>query len=396
MNPRTGQLQFSPVIMWLDRDEFGSELFVELTTKSGRQIRLTSSHLIYVADEIPAAWSSKQQETSRKTLVDLTSTTTNSNDRNQTNRKNAGVVETGSNYNNGNIYYYETAASSELKAGQVFDAAQKHKAFTAPNVVKPFSLDEFVIPTYSRNAMVGQYLIIYSSSEQVELQEKLDRKDNIMKEKPSMYAGDELLNMIPIKRDLSRLQFIAKRSLNDNDYHVQIEVPKQPNMGFDQITSINFVTKDGIYAPLTREGNIIVNSVVASCYAVINDHDMAHMSFAPVRWFSYLKEWLFGLTPEVPTVERTVESIKLNSGPNSRNKDKLFTMDEHRHQDIQYVQASTNGFNIHGRISTNTHGLDGTTISTKQKQQLHTRHIHWYPILLYNIARYILPLNYMY
>ena len=79
---------------------------------------------------------------------------------------------------------------------------------------------------------------------------------------------------------------------------------------FDQIVSVNFVTRKGIYAPLTREGNIVVNSVVASCYAVISEHQLAHLAFAPMRWLSYLKEYVFGLTCRTPLSKRTVEAVE--------------------------------------------------------------------------------------
>ena len=32
------------------------------------------------------------------------------------------------------------------------------------------------------------------------------------------------------------------------------------------------------------EGNIIVDDVLASCYASV-DHDIAHITMAPIRWF---------------------------------------------------------------------------------------------------------------
>ena len=37
----------------------------------------------------------------------------------------------------------------------------------------------------------------------------------------------------------------------------------------------------GAYTPLTKEGNIVVDGVLASCYAFSN-HDLAHTAMAPI------------------------------------------------------------------------------------------------------------------
>ena len=49
-------------------------------------------------------------------------------------------------------------------------------------------------------------------------------------------------------------------------------------------TSIKWLK--GAYAPLTKEGTVVVNGIVSSCYATINDHDLAHKVFGPLRYIN--------------------------------------------------------------------------------------------------------------
>ena len=49
----------------------------------------------------------------------------------------------------------------------------------------------------------------------------------------------------------------------------------------------------GMYVPLTTEGNIVVDGILASCYAS-SDHDLAHIGMKPIQWFPELMQWIFG------------------------------------------------------------------------------------------------------
>ena len=52
----------------------------------------------------------------------------------------------------------------------------------------------------------------------------------------------------------------------------------------EKVVKISTSLGRGAYAPLTMTGNLVVNNITASCYAVINSQRLAHLSFAPVRW----------------------------------------------------------------------------------------------------------------
>ena len=45
--------------------------------------------------------------------------------------------------------------------------------------------------------------------------------------------------------------------------------------------------------PLTVEGKIMVDGILASCYASTN-HDSAHMAMISIRWFPRIVDWIFG------------------------------------------------------------------------------------------------------
>ena len=65
----------------------------------------------------------------------------------------------------------------------------------------------------------------------------------------------------------------------------------------------------GAYSPLTTEGNLMVDGVLASCYASFPDHDMAHFTMAPMRWFPKLMNWIFGEDTEAPVHVKITEKF---------------------------------------------------------------------------------------
>lgn len=76
-----------------------------------------------------------------------------------------------------------------------------------------------------------------------------------------------------------------------------------------RITRVSVRESRGAFAPLTQQGTLVVDGVVASCYAVVDQHSLAHWAFSPLRlmhswtgstgrhsdgihWYSELLHWL--------------------------------------------------------------------------------------------------------
>ncbi|KAL0190371.1 hypothetical protein M9458_013069, partial [Cirrhinus mrigala] len=50
-----------------------------------------------------------------------------------------------------------------------------------------------------------------------------------------------------------------------------------------RITRVEVREDRGAYAPLTAHGTLVVNGVMTSCYAAVNEQRLAHWAFAPLR-----------------------------------------------------------------------------------------------------------------
>ena len=64
----------------------------------------------------------------------------------------------------------------------------------------------------------------------------------------------------------------------------------------------------GAYVPVTMEGNIIIDGVLSSCYASTS-HDLAHITMTPLRWFSWIMDWVFGVDNGSSVYVKVVEDF---------------------------------------------------------------------------------------
>uniref|UniRef100_A0A3P8U565 Hedgehog protein n=1 Tax=Amphiprion percula TaxID=161767 RepID=A0A3P8U565_AMPPE len=119
-----------------------------------------------------------------------------------------------------------------------------------------------------------------------------------------------------LKMTPAHLVFVMNNSTNSSSIRAMFASNVKPGqwllvVGNDQseyliparVTRVYVEKYEGSYAPMTSHGTIIVDRVLASCYAVVEDHDLAHWVFTPVRlWHSFLS--LFGMVKELSSVHQ--------------------------------------------------------------------------------------------
>ena len=57
------------------------------------------------------------------------------------------------------------------------------------------------------------------------------------------------------------------------------------------VINVEEILLTGVYSPLTSEGNIVVDDILASCYADFDNHELQHLAFAPFRWMYSLLQF---------------------------------------------------------------------------------------------------------
>ncbi|XP_011505422.1 PREDICTED: sonic hedgehog protein [Ceratosolen solmsi marchali] len=135
-------------------------------------------------------------------------------------------------------------------------------------------------------------------------------------------------------------------------HEIATSMRQRTSFRWDEILEVKLVFEEGVYAPLTSEGTLLVNDVVASCYAIVDSQSIAHYAFLPFRLWRNIRSSL-----------RKFILILNNLG---------------------------SSWNILARTAT------GTSATVLRNYEERSEGIHWYASLLYRISSYMLPKNMLY
>lgn len=326
-----GKLVYSEILIFLDRDPDIDRVYYLVKTETGKEIKLTESHLIFASQDIKEPSSSSSSSLS-----------------------------------------FSLNTSESTNTPPTLNSNVSHSRRAKSNFFLPLSMKEnFLIQSteaiFAKHLQPGMYLHIAQSFSSPKLQENIVNTsiNFLSSNKNSSKSSDHLNSSTPS----SSIYYHYNTALNDAHDNNQINSNKysssenahstnfQQFLSLEKIVSIKVITGKGAFAPLTMEGNLIVNQVAASCYAVIEDQNLAHFSFLPVRlWFNLLETLNYA-------------------------KDKLFT--------TKNVNTSQNSVKISSNISKRIN----RTMQTDKEQSIG---IHWYAKLLYNFAKYVINVNALY
>lgn len=176
------------------------------------------------------------------------------------------------------------------------------------------------------------------------------------------------------------LVFLSRHcSPNRNEYQAQfairakvgacVLVTAEGQVHPSQIMSVSMMESVGVYAPLTEAGTVFVDGVLASSYALVEDHRLAHWSFGPVRLFSSFKNVLWGTRTQ-----------KQHSTANIKTLLHCSTLDTKEGE--AGVCIKNNFLDKKDNLS------EPLRLEIKMEHALQrtTSHVHWYARLLYSLG----------
>ncbi|XP_015514560.1 sonic hedgehog protein A isoform X1 [Neodiprion lecontei] len=166
-------------------------------------------------------------------------------------------------------------------------------------------------------------------------------------------------HLVPVSLESgSTTEFAAKVRVGD-----QILVRESDRgvetLRWDRVASTRLVIEKGIFAPLTTEGTVLVDDVVASCYAVVDSQFVAHSAFLPMRIWTNIKSGVARIARIFVAPLSAWSEFRPGIG------------EDH---EVKYPE--------------NTPSINA--------MRFQPRGIHWYASMLYTVSFYVLPTDMLY
>lgn len=331
-----GHIIYSPILSFLDWNPDQMSAYYSLTTASGKTITLTPTHLIYVIIS-----------------------NNNDNDINENKDK----------------YYSSTILSPKLAWTPLFakEVREGDRILISPGMLSITSLSSFSSINDDDNESRYTFKNRFLDQNDVGNYEDRDKSD-------ADFSDDVNTNYV------HRHQY-----LHQNHQH-------QPSLAVgdhaisDRVVSITVSTKKGVYAPMTLHGTIVVDGVVASCYAFIHDEQLAHNVFAPIRALHWLKtlfsELLLQFSQLTTWIGHVFSHQQMPYSPSVSFASPSSTVSHIFHS--TNTSSSSISLSNNERIEANL-GLDSK--SMEGVQQHFQDGAHWYAQLLYSVAINVLGMD---
>jgi hedgehog len=146
------------------------------------------------------------------------------------------------------------------------------------------------------------------------------------------------------------------------------EDDREDNFRVEEVIAISTESYRGVYAPLTATGTLVVDNVVASCYAVIDSQSVAHAAFGPLRLWANTRAALRHLV-SWSSLSSSASSSSSSSSSSSGGSSVPRTL-------ASSSEISDNMRSAPARTAEEDEALVG---------------VHWYADLLYSVARWLMP-----
>ena len=167
------------------------------------------------------------------------------------------------------VVEHDKYGSSDRCQKGATDAMKSNLTFAGHKKIDPMFQDNFQ-ESIRQTFPISNHL----DAGEFKLSPKIDSKNEFPTPQNEKTQGVKTLSQ-------QRIAPVFMRLLSTGDEIIHTAPRKDAHLY--QIRKISKVIRKGAFAPLTEKGSLIVDDVLVSCYAKIEDEKIAHAAFAPFR-----------------------------------------------------------------------------------------------------------------